>query len=135
MYLTHPLSTFHLFIRLVCSWSWFFGSQVLDALGESIPCVKYDSWMVYVPEGEFLSRIGPTEFFKVYKNHSNIMYTFVTYISSSYALLEIKILCYFNIHQRNCNLNHIFFFSLGFHVYKCYSCFFFFLLSWICINR
>lgn len=39
--------------------------QVLDALGESIPCVKYDSWMVYVPEGEFLSRIGPTEFFKV----------------------------------------------------------------------
>lgn len=39
--------------------------QVLDALGESIPCVNYDSWMVYVPEGEFLSRIGPTEFYKV----------------------------------------------------------------------
>lgn len=39
--------------------------QVLDALGEPIPCVKYDSWKVYVPEGEFLSRIGPTEFFKV----------------------------------------------------------------------
>lgn len=39
-------------------------SQVLDALGEPIPCVKYDSWKVYVPEGEFLSRIGPTEFFK-----------------------------------------------------------------------
>ncbi|KAL3367825.1 hypothetical protein AABB24_008941 [Solanum stoloniferum] len=39
-------------------------AQVLDALGESIPCVNYDSWMVYVPEGEFLSRIGPTEFFK-----------------------------------------------------------------------
>ncbi|KAM7482089.1 hypothetical protein LguiB_006672 [Lonicera macranthoides] len=39
-------------------------AQVLDALGESIPCAKYDSWMVYVPEGEFLSRIGPTEFFK-----------------------------------------------------------------------
>ena len=39
--------------------------QVLDALDERIPCVSYDSWMVYVPEGEFLSRIGPTEFFKV----------------------------------------------------------------------
>ncbi|XP_030463148.2 prolycopene isomerase, chloroplastic [Syzygium oleosum] len=39
-------------------------AQVLDALGESVPCVKYDSWMVYIPEGEFLSRIGPTEFFK-----------------------------------------------------------------------
>ncbi|XP_020533276.1 prolycopene isomerase, chloroplastic isoform X2 [Jatropha curcas] len=39
-------------------------AQVLDALGESPPCVKYDSWMVYVPEGEFLSRIGPTEFYK-----------------------------------------------------------------------
>ncbi|XP_027161406.1 prolycopene isomerase, chloroplastic-like [Coffea eugenioides] len=39
-------------------------AQVLDALGESIPCATYDSWMVYVPEGEFLSRIGPTEFFE-----------------------------------------------------------------------
>uniref|UniRef100_A0A2P2MQW8 Uncharacterized protein MANES_07G025600 n=1 Tax=Rhizophora mucronata TaxID=61149 RepID=A0A2P2MQW8_RHIMU len=40
-------------------------AQVLDALGESLPCVNYDSWMVYVPEGEFLSHIGPTQFFKV----------------------------------------------------------------------
>ncbi|KAA8545457.1 hypothetical protein F0562_020241 [Nyssa sinensis] len=39
-------------------------AQVLDALGESIPCAKYDSWMVYLPEADFLSRIGPTEFFK-----------------------------------------------------------------------
>ncbi|KAK9162047.1 hypothetical protein Syun_002949 [Stephania yunnanensis] len=39
-------------------------AQVLDALGESVPCVTYDSWMVYIPEGEFLSRIGPTEFLK-----------------------------------------------------------------------
>ncbi|XP_015875819.1 prolycopene isomerase, chloroplastic [Ziziphus jujuba] len=39
-------------------------AQVLDALGEKLPCANYDSWMVYVPEGEFLSRIGPTEFFK-----------------------------------------------------------------------
>ncbi|KAM0946428.1 putative prolycopene isomerase [Dioscorea sansibarensis] len=39
-------------------------AQVLDALGESVPCASYDSWMVYIPEGEFLSRIGPTEFLK-----------------------------------------------------------------------
>ncbi|KAK9670524.1 hypothetical protein RND81_13G207300 [Saponaria officinalis] len=39
-------------------------AQVLDALGETVPCAKYDSWMVYIPEGEFLSRIGPTEFLK-----------------------------------------------------------------------
>ncbi|PIA47143.1 hypothetical protein AQUCO_01400088v1 [Aquilegia coerulea] len=39
-------------------------AQVLDALGESVPCASYDSWMVYLPEGEFLSRIGPTEFLK-----------------------------------------------------------------------
>ncbi|CAN6866047.1 unnamed protein product [Brassica oleracea] len=39
-------------------------AQVLDALGESLPCAKYDSWMVYLPEGNFLSRIGPTDFFK-----------------------------------------------------------------------
>ncbi|XP_010657971.1 prolycopene isomerase, chloroplastic isoform X2 [Vitis vinifera] len=39
-------------------------AQVLDALGESVPCANYDSWMVYIPEGEFLSRIGATEFFK-----------------------------------------------------------------------
>ncbi|CAJ1940437.1 unnamed protein product [Sphenostylis stenocarpa] len=39
-------------------------AQVLDALGESLPCASYDSWMVYIPEGQFLSRIGPTEFFK-----------------------------------------------------------------------
>lgn len=39
-------------------------AQVLDALGETLPCATYDSWMVHIPEGQFLSRIGPTEFFK-----------------------------------------------------------------------
>lgn len=39
-------------------------AQVLDALDESIPCTSYDSWMVYIPEADFLSRIGPTEFYK-----------------------------------------------------------------------
>ncbi|XP_062096127.1 prolycopene isomerase, chloroplastic isoform X1 [Humulus lupulus] len=46
-------------------------AQVLDALDERIPCVSYDSWMVYVPEGEFLSRIGPTEFFKDLEKHAS----------------------------------------------------------------
>ncbi|PON48754.1 FAD/NAD(P)-binding domain containing protein [Parasponia andersonii] len=46
-------------------------AQVLDALGERIPCASYDSWMVYVPEGEFLSRIGPTEFFKDLEKHAS----------------------------------------------------------------
>lgn len=46
-------------------------AQVLDALGERIPCATYDSWMVYVPEGEFLSRIGPTEFFKDLEKHAS----------------------------------------------------------------
>ncbi|CAM0877937.1 unnamed protein product [Alopecurus aequalis] len=39
-------------------------AQVLDALGESVPCAAYDSWMVHVPEGSFESRIGPTDFLK-----------------------------------------------------------------------
>lgn len=39
-------------------------AQVLDALGEPVDCVRYNSWMVHVPEGQFLSRIGPTEFYK-----------------------------------------------------------------------
>ncbi|XP_026454822.1 prolycopene isomerase, chloroplastic-like [Papaver somniferum] len=47
-------------------------AQVLDALGESVPCAAYDSWMVYVPEGEFLSRIGPTEFLKDLEKHVSL---------------------------------------------------------------
>lgn len=47
-------------------------AQVLDSLGESIPCASYDSWMVYVPEGEFLSRIGPTEFLKDLETYAGL---------------------------------------------------------------
>ncbi|KAI8028228.1 hypothetical protein LOK49_LG02G02777 [Camellia lanceoleosa] len=47
-------------------------AQVLDALGESIPCANYDSWMVYLPEGDFLSRIGPTEFFKDLEKYASL---------------------------------------------------------------
>ena len=38
--------------------------KVLDALDESMPCASYDSWMGFVPEGEFLSWIRATEFHK-----------------------------------------------------------------------
>ncbi|MQM02415.1 hypothetical protein Taro_035183 [Colocasia esculenta] len=47
-------------------------AQVLDALGEPVPCASYDSWMVYIPEGEFSSRIGPTEFFKDLEKYASL---------------------------------------------------------------
>eukprot|EP00850_Spirogloea_muscicola_P020807 SM000227S07453 [mRNA] locus=s227:188035:190519:+ [translate_table: standard] len=40
-------------------------AQVLDAVGEQVPCISYDSWMAYLPEGDFLTRIGPTHFLEV----------------------------------------------------------------------
>lgn len=40
-------------------------AQVLEALDERVECIKYDSWMCYLPEGEFLTRIGPDDFFQV----------------------------------------------------------------------
>ncbi|MGD1937013.1 MAG: phytoene desaturase family protein [Cyanophyceae cyanobacterium] len=39
--------------------------HVLDALGESLPCAKYDSWGVFLPEGEFNFRIGADAFCEV----------------------------------------------------------------------
>ncbi|KAF9684948.1 hypothetical protein SADUNF_Sadunf03G0003400 [Salix dunnii] len=67
-------------------------AQVLDALGESVPCVNYDSWMVYVPEGEFLSRIGPTEFYKTLNliRMTWILIKFVRDFDSVYWLAEIN---------------------------------------------
>lgn len=47
-------------------------AQVLDALGESVPCANYDSWMVYIPEADFLSRIGPTEFLKDLEKYASL---------------------------------------------------------------
>ncbi|KAF3341786.1 prolycopene isomerase [Carex littledalei] len=46
-------------------------AQVLDALGESVECASYDSWMVYIPEGDFPSRIGPTDFIKDLETYVN----------------------------------------------------------------
>lgn len=47
-------------------------AQVLDALGESVECASYDSWMVYIPEGEFSSKIGPTEFKKDLEKYASL---------------------------------------------------------------
>jgi hypothetical protein len=62
--------------------------QVLDALGESVPCASYDSWMVHVPEGQFESRIGPTDFLKV-------QFTFSTYALSYFAVKCSDTYCYY----------------------------------------
>ncbi|PKA54642.1 Prolycopene isomerase, chloroplastic [Apostasia shenzhenica] len=43
-------------------------AQVLDALDESIPCALYSSWKLYIPEGEFISQIGP-EFYEDLENY------------------------------------------------------------------
>ncbi|GBG70416.1 hypothetical protein CBR_g6542 [Chara braunii] len=37
-------------------------AQVLDAIGEPIESIKYDGWMVYLPEGDFMTRLGPDNF-------------------------------------------------------------------------
>eukprot|EP00899_Mesostigma_viride_P022857 jgi/Mesvir1/3756/Mv15030-RA.1 len=40
--------------------------QVLDALGEKLPVVEYDNWMVHLPEGKsFLTKIGAEQFYDV----------------------------------------------------------------------
>ncbi|KAE8726033.1 FAD/NAD(P)-binding oxidoreductase domain-containing protein isoform 2 [Hibiscus syriacus] len=46
-----------------------------------------DSWMVYIPEGEFLSRIGPTEFYKI--------------TTSKYSRVHASDLCSLETCQRN----------------------------------
>ncbi|KMZ72585.1 Carotenoid isomerase 1 [Zostera marina] len=47
-------------------------AQVLDALGETIPCASYDSWMVHIPEATFLSKIGPTSFLKDLEKYASV---------------------------------------------------------------
>ncbi|KAK4369750.1 hypothetical protein RND71_009225 [Anisodus tanguticus] len=37
-------------------------AHVLDVLVGSIPCMNYDSWVVYAPKGEFSSSVDPTVF-------------------------------------------------------------------------
>lgn len=69
--------------------------QVLDALGESLPCANYDSWMVYIPEGEFLSRIGPTEFYKV--NASSDKFIFLTFFPLHVFLFDLSLVFYMRL--------------------------------------
>jgi phytoene dehydrogenase-like protein len=39
--------------------------QVLDAIGEPLPCVTYDTWGCYLPEGEFAAPVGADAFTEI----------------------------------------------------------------------
>lgn len=40
-------------------------AHVLQAIEEPLPLIKYDTWNVIAPEGEFLTRVGGQAFFEV----------------------------------------------------------------------
>lgn len=40
-------------------------AHVLQAIGEPLELLQYDSWNVLLPEGEFLTRVGPSQFEEV----------------------------------------------------------------------
>ena len=39
--------------------------QVLDAIGESLPCFSYDTWGCCLPEGDFQTAVGADQFCEV----------------------------------------------------------------------
>lgn len=39
--------------------------QVLDAIGEELPCANYDTWGCYLPEGDFDTSVGADQFCEV----------------------------------------------------------------------
>ncbi|AFZ13501.1 monooxygenase FAD-binding protein [Crinalium epipsammum PCC 9333] len=39
--------------------------QVLDAIGEDLPCITYDTWDCYLPEGDFAAKVGAEQFCEV----------------------------------------------------------------------
>ncbi|MFB2897825.1 phytoene desaturase family protein [Aerosakkonemataceae cyanobacterium BLCC-F50] len=39
--------------------------QVLDAIGEDLPCINYDTWGCYLPEGYFDAQVGAEQFCEV----------------------------------------------------------------------
>ncbi|WP_017316354.1 phytoene desaturase family protein [Mastigocladopsis repens] len=41
--------------------------QVLDAIGEELPCVTYNTWGCCLPEGDFDTSVGPDQFCEVLK--------------------------------------------------------------------
>jgi hypothetical protein len=40
-------------------------AHVLQAVEEPLPLIEYDKWNVILPEGEFLTRVGATQFLEV----------------------------------------------------------------------
>lgn len=44
--------------------------QVLDAIGEELPCVTYDTWGCCLPEGDFDTSVGAEQFCEVLKKFS-----------------------------------------------------------------
>lgn len=40
-------------------------SHVFQAIDEPLPLIKYNKWNVILPEGEFLTRVGATQFLEV----------------------------------------------------------------------
>ena len=41
--------------------------QVLEAIGEPLPCLNYDTWGCYLPEGNFNTSVGADQFCEVLK--------------------------------------------------------------------
>lgn len=39
--------------------------QVLDAIGEELPCLTYDTWGCYLPEGDFETSVGAEQFAEI----------------------------------------------------------------------
>jgi len=39
--------------------------QVLDAIGVDLPCIQYDTWGCYLPEGDFLTSVGADQFCEI----------------------------------------------------------------------
>ena len=40
-------------------------AHVFQAVGEPLPLVEYNTWNVILPEGEFLTRVGASQFLEV----------------------------------------------------------------------
>lgn len=40
-------------------------AHVFQAVGEPLPLIEYNTWNVILPEGEFLTRVGATQFLEV----------------------------------------------------------------------
>jgi phytoene dehydrogenase-like protein len=39
--------------------------QVVDAIGEDLPCVNYNTWGCYLPEGNFDAQVGADQFCEI----------------------------------------------------------------------